>query len=55
MKENDRRKISKRRKLEEVYQNLTQAEASGDKFQIKIWKDVLKKLESLDDNNKNKK
>lgn len=51
-KKEDRRKVSKKRKLEEVYQNLYQAEQSGNKFQIKIWKDIINKLES--DNVKNK-
>lgn len=41
----DRRKISKRRSLEEVKQKLYQAEASGNKFQIMVWKSVLNKLE----------
>jgi hypothetical protein len=51
-KKEDRRKVSKKRKLEEVYQNLYQAEQSNNKFLIKIWKDIINKLES--DNVKNK-
>jgi hypothetical protein len=51
MKE-DRRKVSKKRKLEECYQNLYQAQAKNDKFQIKVWKDIINKLES--ENVKNK-
>lgn len=55
MTEKKKRINPKRRKLEEVYQNLYQAEANGDKFQIKIWQDIIKKLESdnANDNNKN--
>ena len=48
----DRRKVSKKRKLEDCYQNLYQAQAKGDKFQIKVWKDIISKIES--DNAKNK-
>jgi hypothetical protein len=42
----DLRKISKKRKLEECYQNLEQAKASNNKFQIKIWTDIIRKLEN---------
>ena len=44
MKE-DKRKTFKKRNLEDVKQRLYQAQASGDKFQIKVWTAVLKKLE----------
>ena len=40
----DRRKTAKKRNLEEVKQNLYQAEAAGDKVRVKIWKAVLAKL-----------
>jgi hypothetical protein len=40
----DRRKISKRKNLEEVKQNLYQAEAAGDKVRARMWKSVLDKL-----------
>ena len=40
----DRRKISKRRNLEEVKQNLYQAEAAGDKVRAKMWRAVIEKL-----------
>jgi hypothetical protein len=49
----DRRKTAKRRKLEDCYQKLYQAQASNDKIQIKIWKDIIGKLESLDKTEKN--
>jgi len=49
----DRKKISKTRKLHECYQNLEQAKVNGNKFQIKIWTDIIKRLESLNDKNKN--
>lgn len=39
------KKESKLSKLENCYQQLYQAEANGDKIKIKIWKDVIKKLE----------
>lgn len=42
----DLRKISKKRKLEECYQNLEQAKASNNKMQIKIWTDIIRKLEN---------
>lgn len=40
----DRRTNNKKRSLEEVKQKLYQAQASGDKFQQKVWKAVLDKL-----------
>lgn len=42
----DRRKISKRRSLEEVKQHLYQAEAAGDKVRARMWKAVYEKLKS---------
>jgi hypothetical protein len=39
-------KVTKKRKLEECYQNLEQAKASNNKFQIKIWTDIIRKLEN---------
>lgn len=48
---NDRIGNNKKRKLEEVLQKLEQAKVSGDKFQIKIWSDVLKKLKNDSDGN----
>lgn len=36
----------KKRKLHECYQNLEQAKASGNQFQIKIWTSIIAKLEA---------
>ena len=44
----DRRKISKKRNLEDIKQKLYQAQASGDRFQIMVWQAVLKKLENTE-------
>lgn len=38
--------ISKKRKLEECYQNLQQAIISNNKMQIRIWTDIIRKLEN---------
>ena len=51
MIQKDKRLNNKKRKLEEVLQKLEQAKISGDKFQIKIWSDVLKKLKNDSDSN----
>jgi hypothetical protein len=51
-KTKDKRKKRKSRNLEECKQNLEQAKISGNKFQIKIWTDIIKKLESQDASNK---
>lgn len=48
----DRRKVSKRRNIEDVKQKLYQAEASGNKFQIKVWKDILACLIAQDSKKK---
>jgi hypothetical protein len=44
---------AKKGSLEECYQRLYQAQSSGDRVRIKIWQDIIKKLESKDANNKN--
>jgi len=36
----------KKRKLHDCYQNLEQAKANNDQFQIKIWQDIIKRLEN---------
>lgn len=40
------KKISKKKKLEECYQNLEQAKISNNKLQIRIWTDIVRKLEN---------
>lgn len=46
MTDKPKRRNPAARKLEDVKQKLYQAQASGDRFQVKIWTDVLKKLEN---------
>lgn len=48
----DRRKNNKKRSLDEVLQQLEQARITGNKFQVKIWTDILKKLQSSNDKSK---
>ena len=45
-KKPDRRKYNKKRKLEDCYQNLYQAQSSNNKIAIKIWTDIIKRLEN---------
>lgn len=48
MTDKPKRRNPNRRNLEDVKQKLYQAQASGDKFQQKIWAAVLAKLLSDD-------
>lgn len=45
MSKKDLRSISKLRSLHDCYQNLYDAQAKGDRVRIKVWKDVIAKLE----------
>lgn len=46
MKEEKKRRNPKARSFEEIQQKLEQAKVSGDKFQIRVWTDVLNRLKS---------
>ena len=50
---NKNKKISKKKKLEECYQNLEQAKISNNKIQIRIWADIVRKLENDKKDNTN--
>lgn len=46
MKKQDSRKTAKKRKLEDCYQNLYQAQAAKNKIAAKMWQDIINKLEA---------